>query len=136
MPAAARGTGPAAAEAFARYYVDLINYGAATGNTGRLSRVSGAPCRSCTAIVGNIQKIYRSGGKIDTRGWRILSADTARGRLEGQWVSTVRIREAAEHVVTRRGRLGHFFKGGVQTMAMYMTRSHATWSVDRLDLVA
>ncbi len=70
MPPAARAPGRAGAEAFVRYYIDLLNYSGATGDTSTFSAAS-QRCESCNKLAGNFRRTYRDGGYYRTKGWRV-----------------------------------------------------------------
>ncbi len=48
MPAEAKGTSAESAKAFARYYVDLINYRIRSGDTDGLATLGDGDCKSCS----------------------------------------------------------------------------------------
>ena len=73
LPPEAEGTSPQAAKAFARHYVDVINYAARTGDTNDLRELGTADCVSCEAIASNIEKIYNAGGHIESESWEVHS---------------------------------------------------------------
>ena len=63
MPAAARGADAAAAEAFVRFYWEMVNYAQVTGDTSTL-RSLGQGCVTCEQGIDSIESIYRKGGRI------------------------------------------------------------------------
>ena len=71
MPAAARGTDAAAAEAFIDFWFEALSYGMSTGNTSVVREVSDADCRSCQALIDQIKTLYSKGGKVQTDGWAV-----------------------------------------------------------------
>ncbi|MGH3492840.1 MAG: DUF6318 family protein [Sciscionella sp.] len=73
LPAAARGTSPAAAKAFVRYYFATINYAALSGDVSGLRSLSEPGCKSCNAIIKNITKVYGAGGYIQSENWEVRS---------------------------------------------------------------
>lgn len=64
MPAAAKEPTQAGAEAFVRYYWDLVNYAQATGDTKRLRSVSAATCVQCDGGIDAIDDVYGRDGRI------------------------------------------------------------------------
>ena len=64
MPAAARGADAAAAEAFVRFYWDMVNYAQVTGDVEGLKRLA-SRCGTCDAAVDYIVDIYDRGGRIE-----------------------------------------------------------------------
>ncbi|WP_238151453.1 DUF6318 family protein [Kribbella sindirgiensis] len=63
-PAAARGVTLASAEQFVRYYSDLLNYAADTGDTVALVKASSAVCESCKAYADFIAKSNAANGLL------------------------------------------------------------------------
>jgi hypothetical protein len=64
MPAAAKEHTKAGAEAFVRYYWEVVNYAQATGDTDSLREISDPGCDFCTAGIEGIESIYGDGGTI------------------------------------------------------------------------
>jgi hypothetical protein len=71
MPPEAEGTSKAAAKAFVRHYVDLVNYAMKSGDTRQLSDLSASTCQACRAITDRIDEVYDNGGRLEGRGWRV-----------------------------------------------------------------
>ena len=135
MPAAAKGTSEASAKAFARFYIDSINYAMRTGATHQLRSLGGKDCKSCSAIVGNIEEIYAAGGQIKGKGWtlngvRTLQVTSARA------VMSLDVKLEPEAVVPSAGAEEEQNTGGKQPMTIFMDRASPSWSVSKLDLVA
>jgi hypothetical protein len=63
-PQAAHGLTLAAAEAFYRYYIDLKNYAAATGDTTALLAASEGGCEGCSDYATYVAKINVANGGI------------------------------------------------------------------------
>lgn len=89
MPAAAKGTSSAAAQAFARYYVDLINYAMQTGKTAPIRKFAEETCSTCAVIAKEIDHIYRKSGHIEHGHWRV--ADAALLRTDSPETRLVRL---------------------------------------------
>jgi uncharacterized protein DUF6318 len=77
MPAEAKGTNSRSAEAFARHYVDLINYAMHSGDTAAIRAMSTKQCQTCEAIAGAIDRVYEKSGHLEGAGWRVLTAAPA-----------------------------------------------------------
>jgi hypothetical protein len=63
-PTAAEGLTLAAAEAFYRYYIDLKNYAAATGDTAPLLAASESGCEGCSDYAHYVEKVNAANGGI------------------------------------------------------------------------
>lgn len=66
---AARAHSLRGAEAFARYYIELLNYAANTGDVGRL-RGAAHDCSGCTKYEELYRQVYERGGYMEEPGWR------------------------------------------------------------------
>ncbi|MFB6726621.1 DUF6318 family protein [Kribbella sp. NPDC056345] len=63
-PAAAKGLTLGAADAFYRYYIDLENYAAATGDTTALLNESESGCEGCKEYADFVAKVNAANGGI------------------------------------------------------------------------
>jgi hypothetical protein len=136
MPAEAKGTGAKAAKAFARHYIESINYAARTGDVAHLRSLGDTTCVSCKAIVGNISDIYSRGGRIDSRGWKLEVVSVVPGQSRRHPILDLGIRQFPERVVPRKGAAVKHFPGGKKPMTMYLEHGRGQWHVVRLDVVA
>ncbi|QWW18918.1 hypothetical protein I6B53_07145 [Schaalia sp. 19OD2882] len=62
LPAIAKEPSVEGAEAFIRYYLDLLAYSWYTGDTEKLEAVSGNPCKFCKNRIETIKDVYEKGG--------------------------------------------------------------------------
>lgn len=83
MPALAKEPTQAGAEAFVRYYWDLVNYAQATGDTKGLRSVSAETCEPCQGGIDALENIVNErGGKIT--GGEYSASNLRTTRLTGQ----------------------------------------------------
>ncbi len=136
MPAQARGTSAKSAEAFARFYVDLVNHASRTGDTSSLDQFGDDSCQSCQAISRNVAKIYDSGGRIESRGWSLRSVSAVPGQPLRRPILDLGVVQSPEQVQETSDGPRKSFEGGRQPMTMYLERTHEGWMVRRLDLVS
>lgn len=73
LPAAAAEPGRLGAQAFVRYYVDLLNYASLTGATDALETASQG-CAGCDAYVALYQRVYDRGGGYKGMRWFVDSS--------------------------------------------------------------
>ena len=69
MPAAAKKKTKAGAIAFARAFIQTLNYSGSSGDTARLRRLFIAPCTRCEAIADGIDETYAAGGSFEGGDW-------------------------------------------------------------------
>lgn len=65
MPDAAKGTSDAAAKAFVKHYIAVLNYAGRTGDTAKLRELSSPSCAPCQDIIDSIRDLYAAGGRIE-----------------------------------------------------------------------
>lgn len=68
-PGAARKNTLAGAEAFVRYYIDLLNYASDSGDTRSLRAQADPSCGGCNDYANLYEKTYRSGGFFEAGDW-------------------------------------------------------------------
>jgi hypothetical protein len=130
VPAAARGTGPASAEAFVHYWVQLLNRASATGQTRSLQSLSHA-CASCDAVVTAIDQVYTAGGHIESRGWQIMGLKW-RGAV-GKPTVEAKIHLTPQFVTKKRGVDPVRYKGGRLIISFHLFRGPHGWRVAEVE---
>lgn len=65
LPVEAREQTEAGAEAFVRYYVELMNYGQASGDASPLEAVSAQECGACSGFISTVDDVYVDGGAVE-----------------------------------------------------------------------
>jgi hypothetical protein len=78
-PASPAPTAPAEASehtdlgaiAFAKHFVEVLNYTAESGDVRQLRRVSTAACESCRNIIRTTQDVYAAGGYVRGGEWSV-----------------------------------------------------------------
>ncbi|MDQ3166144.1 MAG: DUF6318 family protein [Actinomycetota bacterium] len=126
LPAGAEADSRAGAEAFVRYYIELLNYAGATGDTSSFLAAADA-CESCINLADNFQRTYARGGYYRTKGWRVQALfATAAGRgytaVAQVAEAPIRWREAAD------APLKHLPAGKV-SLRLRLIRPHSAWLV-------
>ncbi|WP_420819123.1 DUF6318 family protein [Nocardioides iriomotensis] len=84
LPADAGGSSTRAAKAFARHFVDLVNYASATGDVEAINAVASDSCRVCRGMADGIQDVYSKGGHLEGDGWRVLGTKVLSGGRENE----------------------------------------------------
>lgn len=75
MPEAAKGTDAAAAEAFVKFYWEMVNYAQQTGDVDALQELS-SKCVGCDAGIASIERTYSQDGSIVGGDGRVVALDT------------------------------------------------------------
>ena len=82
MPAEAKGTGPEAAKAFVKHYLNVLGFAANTGEVTELRPLARPDCKSCEGVIAKIDKIYASGGHAQGRGYGAQNVTSSQGQDE------------------------------------------------------
>ena len=136
MPAAARAKTDRAVEAFARYFVDIINFTAASGNREAIDNASLRTCESCRSIAERAFDTYEAGGSINGNGWSVTRINVVPNQPRSRVYVELSIKQSPETVIARPGEAPKQFPGGDHTFNMVLTLRETNWAVARLDLVA
>lgn len=127
LPEAAKANTKAAAVAFVRYYVDLINYAQATGDVDGLRAASDPACVLCDNVADTLFDLYDRGGHLSGGDWSITNMEVfATG--DASWGSAVRVRTTAQ-TVTRKGQQEQHVVGARSSQSFALMREDAGWVV-------
>jgi len=135
MPATATKETDRAVEAFARHYVDVINYTARSGDRKPIDSLSARGCESCGSIANRAAKTYADGGRIRGKGWSISRVNVVPKQARDRVYVELTIEQSPETVVTKAGAPPKRYPGGTHTFNMVVSREGEAWTVTRLDLV-
>jgi len=133
MPAAAKGTSAAAAKAFVRYWVAVLDYSGPAGKSERLRELSSLRCIDCDAIADAIDSVHKHKGRISGKGWSILKLASALGHQNASRVVRAQVQVHPQVVVTRRGAPPRQFSGGKRLKVFYLEARNGAWKVTKLD---
>jgi hypothetical protein len=129
MPEEAKANTKAGAEAFVRYYVELINFAQATGDVGPLLDVEDVDCRSCTNVRRGVKDIYGSGGHIEGGAWQAqVRSASPRPDVSG-WTVFTDVQYGQQTVVN--GSKTTSLGGGHSPMTFVVTSVDGHWLVLR-----
>ena len=71
LPELADDDSPAGAEAFARHYIEVLNYASATGDTDPLDELSSEHCSGCRKYIDLYRSTYEDGGFFKDSDWKV-----------------------------------------------------------------
>jgi len=135
MPASANGSSLEAAQAFVRHYFYILNYAIATGQTGPLNKLGSSRCQSCNAIEGNIERVYKGGGSIDSDGWRLTSVDGSFAGPDHTFAIDLRVTLTREEIVRSPGAKPEVHTQAKQDMRATVHWEPSGWVMQELELV-
>lgn len=117
MPKAAKAHTKAGAKAFVEYFWDVVNYAQATGDTDAIARLVSDECKGCAAGIETIDKVYRTGGRIEGGEGTVESASAIKYAVGADPVArvTARIHLNASSVVAADGSIASTSPPGLVT---------------------
>jgi hypothetical protein len=135
MPSAAKTDNDAAVEAFARHFINVINYTAHSGDRATIDKLSAPACESCKSIGDRAERTYADGGYIRGQGWSVKSANVVPNQRRNGVYVELTIDQHPETVLARPGTEPTVYPGGDHTFNMVVSWAGSSWLVSRLDLV-
>lgn len=127
VPAAATKNTDAGAEAFARYWVKVLNYAQRTGDVGALDAISDSRCTGCTGAIKTISNAYQSGGGISGGDWSLRRVRALPADFGGDWGGYAQIK-ASKQVITT-GSDEQAFAGGEFDAYFYPAFTQGGWTM-------
>lgn len=135
LPAEAEGDDAAAAEAFVRFYWEMVNYAQTTGNVGTLREIASDTCAACLSGLKGIEDVHIVGGSIEGGDVSVLDAraeqiTSREGRAFTVQVST----EVSPQRILEPNKKPRRFAGGPVSFEFIVRHQGGSWSVMRLDV--
>lgn len=134
LPPEAKGTSTAAAKAFVRHWIHVLNYAGPAGDPEAVRRLSSRECAACVAISQFIEEVDAQQGSISGDGWHpvrfsVVSADGPSGQVVIDALVEVRPQE----IQTSRDDEPESFPGGQRLKTFWLKPRGPSWVVIRLD---
>jgi hypothetical protein len=133
LPAEAQGTSKAAAKAFVRHWIDVLNYAAKSGDTRTLCDLSDSRCIACAGAIDSIEEVYSAGGSMGGTGWSVLELKYQPLQPRHAPVLAVGLNIAPQRVIPSPGAEPTRYKGGARTMSFFLERQQGAWVVVQLE---
>ena len=90
MPAEARGTDAAAAEAFVKFYWEMVNYAEQSSDLAGLRRIAAPECNACKQGMRYLKDVFEAGGEIAGGIQTVSHPETTFAVTDGRQEATVR----------------------------------------------
>ena len=134
MPAEAAGEDAAAAEAFVRFYWEMVNYAEQTGDIDGLSALGLESCAACVGGAEDIERIYGAGGTVTGGLVEVTSASSTpyRSGPTAGFAVIVDV-EIAPQTVAEPGKRDQTYAGGPNQFRFIVQREPGGWIVGRWD---
>lgn len=131
LPVEAEAKSRAGAEAFVRFYWDVVNYATETGDVRLLMQLDQPSCMGCAGGIDLIEAVYSSGGHFVGGRYRVLRLEPAQSP-SGDWAITTYTKVGEQRVVGA-GALNETYPGGRGKWLIAIARVKNSWSVTTLE---
>ena len=133
MPPEAKGTDAKAAEAFVRFYWEMVNYAQATGDVDGLAGL-GSKCAACDNGIAFVRDAYDKGGEIRGGDGKPGQFDTVFINRAGEHWAIVdcRVTTSKQTVDLPGTRNDQEFPGGATDIRVYLQPAGAAWTIRSL----
>jgi len=129
MPAAAKGTDAAAAEAFVKFYWEMVNYAQLTGDLGALRGISSKKCVACQAGIDYLAGVFAKDGVISGGTSRVSKPETV-FMEDGDHLDAVvelDLISSRQRIDYPDGITDEVYKGGSSAMRVRLEPNGASW---------
>ncbi|KAA1425861.1 DUF6318 family protein [Nocardioides antri] len=131
LPPAANANTQAGAEAFVKYYWDVVNYATKSGDVQVLKQLDQPSCVGCAGGIQFIEGVYESGGRVVGGDYRITKLEPAQSP-SGDWAITTHTTLGLQRVVDA-GDLNRKYPGGHAKWLVAVSWIRGAWSVTTLE---
>jgi hypothetical protein len=131
LPAEAEENDQAGAEAYVRFYWDVVNFATKTGDVGLLEQLDQPSCDGCARGVEGIERVYGGGGRITGGNYKVTSLEPTRSP-SGHWTVVAHTRIGTQRTVGA-GDLNGRFPGGRAKWLLGVAWIHDAWSITTLE---
>lgn len=121
------------AQQFAAYWVDSLNQATTSGDTAQLKTLALDSCDVCADFAAHLDRIYAAGGHVDTDGWKVTSVVPVAGQPDNLPGFQVQADVAPQTVYESKDAKPEKYKGGTESMQMFIKRVDDHWMVDRIN---
>lgn len=134
IPAYAKTNNERGAQNFARYWIDTLNAATVSGNTKKLKSLQKKSCQLCTTFAKRLDSIYRAGGHVESKGFKVKSVISEAGIPSPGAGVSASLRTSAETVYERKGAKPAKHPPSDLRLRLIMVRSGDHWLLDRIDV--
>lgn len=134
IPPQARANSIAGARAFVSFWVATLNKATTTGNTATLRALAAPTCAMCTDFANQLDKIYRTGGHVESRGWDVQSEIPIGGQKPNNPGIQLNVQVSPQKVYRTKNAKPQTYKGGPQGFRLFLIRRGDRWLVQRMEI--
>lgn len=132
LPAAARADSPAGAEAFARFYTQVLDYSSRTGQVQLLESLGN--CRTCRARSQGIENFFVEGGRVEGGGLTVVRSEVIRFVKNAALVN-IEYNQAAGKTIAGNGAVTSLSAMEAEIFTFTLSRMSGSWTVQKLQVV-
>lgn len=136
LPAAAKGSNDKAARAFARYWIDMVNYAQATGDTASLAELHGGGCSACTGGVDAVEETYSAGKSVAGGSYQIVLINSLDSGHSNVRVVAMNTERSAQTILNQRGTKVGSSPAGDTSFKLYLRRDGRRWLVGAAEVLS
>ena len=135
MPPGAQGTDAAAAEAFVKFYWEMVNYAQATGDLSGLKSLASEACAACRAGTDYLDRVFGSDGIIEggVASVRVTSSGFIRDGADSDAVVVFDVRTTRQTVDYPGTRDDEVFPGGKTRLTAILDPEPGGWLMQSWD---
>lgn len=131
-PEFAQEAGVAGAERFAGYWVETLNEATDSGDTETYRSLASEDCAACEDFAQQLDTIYESGGRVESKGWEIAKIVPEAGATEDAVGLLMTVDVSEQTVYKTADAKADTFDGGTQAFRLELIREDEAWLVDDL----
>lgn len=128
LPVDAEADTKVGAEAFVRYWIELVNFAQATGVTAKLERLNDMRCSGCRGVTDAIGTAYETGGRIEGGEWSAGRMRELPLDYGADWAAFARARTDAQAVFDSDGHKTKY-SGAPFRLFVYVAWTDGAWTM-------
>ena len=124
----------AGAVAFAKHWIDVFNEAQRTGDTSVMRELSAKSCGSCRRFAGTLDDLYSGGGRLESKGWRVLQVSSPQRASKQEATVALRLEQSPQTVHSSDGEVEEY-PGGQVTYSAELGWVAASWVMTEMVLL-
>jgi hypothetical protein len=133
LPDAAQENSKGGAVAFARHFLEVVNFSIVSGNTEILNRTSLRSCVSCRNIAEEIADVYGGGGHVKGGDLAATGFSVLPSGRRGMWAVGLEVKADRQLIQPHADSKPRFVRGGKYSLTLDVRRVGAAWRIARME---
>lgn len=118
---------------FALYFVEVLNYTAASGKTDVLRTITLPSCKSCLNIIEGTDRTYDDGGYIRGDGWSVQSQSVFKPDSRSPWIVSFDITTGDQDYRSSSTAQAKHTESSRERVAVHLQPRGESWAVVRME---